>query len=351
VRVSGPEPSPPFTSESAFRQAFIAGLRRLAASEQPSALLLALGNVVAAPEACGELRHELAARLETCRASLPAWRSAPAAETGSDARLLARAVAVGAHQRAAAEERRVGPWRARLSPLRALRPRRMAERPALGLAVPFDEEGFHFDRPGLEPERFACASLGGSEVTLLYNKFPLGPLNSLLVPAIEQHQPQLLTPRLGEWAWAAAAELGSRLPGALLGYNSLGAYASVNHLHLQLLLEPNGLPILHPRWEHEGAGGSDRYPLPVTRLSSARELGSWLEETHEHGQAHNLLLAPGRAYGIRRRQQGTVPVAPWTTGLAFLELAGLVLLDDEAAYRTLGAQQIEHELGLVAEGS
>jgi len=220
----------------------------------------------------------------------------------------------------------------------------MAERPALALAEPFDEAGFHFDRPGLEPERFVRAPLGGREVTLLYNKFPLGPLNSLLVPAIEQHLPQRLTPALAEWAWAAAAELGSRVAGALLGYNSLAAYASVNHLHLQLMLEPAGLPILDARWEHQGAPGGERYPVPVARLSSARELGSWLAETHQREQAYNLLLAPGRAYAIRRRKQSTVTVAPWTTGVAFLELSGLVLLDDEAAYHRLDARQIEQEL-------
>jgi hypothetical protein len=187
-------------------------------------------------------------------------------------------------------------------------------------------------------------------VTLLYNKFPLGSLNSLLVPAIESHHPQRLTPELGRWAWAAATELGSRFAGPVLGYNSLGAHASVNHLHLQLLFEPHGLPIALPCWQHALGGGSERYPLPVAVLSSADELGAWLAESLALEAAHNLLLMPGRAYGIRRRRQDRIPSAPWTSGLAFLELAGVMLLMRDEDYRRLAEAPIEQHLRELAPG-
>jgi hypothetical protein len=121
-------------------------------------------------------------------------------------------------------------------------------------------------------------------------------------------------------------ELGRALPDAVVGFNSLGACASVNHLHLHLLVEPAGLPLASGGWTHEG--GPLPYPLRVERLGSPDELAGWVEQALAAGRAHHVLLTPGRAWGLLRAPQGQGTPAPWTTGVAFLEAAGVALVAD-----------------------
>ena len=77
---------------------------------------------------------------------------------------------------------------------------------------------------------------------LLYNKFPFVDLHSLLVPRRLENAPQFLHRHHHEAAWAMTLALGETLPGVGLGYNSFGAFASVNHLHFQLFLRPDSQP-------------------------------------------------------------------------------------------------------------
>jgi hypothetical protein len=96
------------------------------------------------------------------------------------------------------------------------------------------------------------------------------------------------------------------------------------------------------------AGGCERYPLPVATLASADELAAWLAESRALEAAYNLLLLPGRAYGIRRRRQDRVASTPWSSGLAFLELGGVMLLVRDDDYLGLEPGQIERQLRQLA---
>ncbi|XP_052867314.1 GDP-D-glucose phosphorylase 1 [Anopheles cruzii] len=105
--------------------------------------------------------------------------------------------------------------------------------------APFDASKFNFNRvaPGeilLELLVTADADSGASvPVTLLINNSPLSVFHSLVVPERAQQRAQHLTPS----AVRVALQLLYRLPDRRyrLAYNSPGALASVNHLHLHLV--------------------------------------------------------------------------------------------------------------------
>ena len=133
------------------------------------------------------------------------------------------------------------------APGRAAKPRSVqAEEP--NVTLHFDPSRFHFGRARADEWLLFLGRGGAAEClpplspgdALLANKFPLGPLSGLIVPRHHLQQPQLLT--------LPAIELGMSVAGAVaaheriaVGYNSLGAGASVNHLHFQLWMPPRPL--------------------------------------------------------------------------------------------------------------
>ncbi|XP_058063157.1 GDP-D-glucose phosphorylase 1 [Anopheles bellator] len=105
--------------------------------------------------------------------------------------------------------------------------------------APFDASKFNFNwvAPGEILLELAVTAGAGSgdrvPVTLLINNSPLSVFHSLVVPERTQQRAQSLTPS----AVRVALELLYRLPDRRyrLAYNSPGALASVNHLHLHLV--------------------------------------------------------------------------------------------------------------------
>jgi diadenosine tetraphosphate (Ap4A) HIT family hydrolase len=81
----------------------------------------------------------------------------------------------------------------------------------------------------------AAAAAGAREHALLINANPLMPLHGLLVPAPAACHPQVMTAALLREAALVGAALGASGSGLRLGFNSLGAWASVNHFHLHVL--------------------------------------------------------------------------------------------------------------------
>ena len=64
------------------------------------------------------------------------------------------------------------------------------------------------------------------------------------------------------------------LPGFAVGYNSIGACASVNQLHFQSFIRPEPLPIEQLRWRHNGGGDDHQVELAASqRVRAPQGLG------------------------------------------------------------------------------
>lgn len=118
----------------------------------------------------------------------------------------------------------------------------------------FDEDVFNFKKVKTSETLIQCQSqlnksqkLGLMEkftfvfgtTTFLVNNSPLTKYHSLICPRINESLPQILTKESIEFAIDAITGFNDR--SYRIGYNSLGALASVNHLHMHLIHVPEKL--------------------------------------------------------------------------------------------------------------
>ncbi len=342
------EPLPAlFGSPDALRDGFEQGLVRMLDHELLGAFVLVLANAGFEPQMWQRLRPSLQAAFASwCRrfddADPVVQGAAP-----DDVDVFERLRRLGFDRLTTTRWREVGPWQIQFNPLRALRPPRASSSVVNSLQRPFDSDGFHFNKPFLRREILWEGELCDAPLRLLYNKFPFAERHSLLVPYPERCRPQYLTAEDHSLVWRIVERLGATLPGLGIAYNAYGAYASINHLHLQCYVRgQGGYPIESARWKHNGGGQA--YPLPVQRLDDDKAAWSAVAALHAEGRAYNLLYRPGALYLVARRMQGGYRHSDWTSGFAWSELCGAITTFDEGDFTRLGAQDIESELARLA---
>ncbi len=340
--------NPPLTSRPALRQAFNAGLCAMLEGGGLGPFILVCANGSYDPDvqaATGEGLERLYRELDRdFRAALENGRDIRAVE--EDLLVFLKLRTVGLERLKATERRRAGAWEVQFNHLRAFRPKRIAARVPEGIRAPFDDGAFHFNKPFMQKEAFWSDALGGRDATLYYNKYPFADFHTLLVPERERQLPQYLTEDIHDWLWRLTLELGDTLDGVAVGYNAFGAFASVNHLHFQLCLKPEGFPVAAPGWRHNG-GGED-YPAACHAFVERDEAWRFIDGLHQKAQPYNLLYLPGRLYVFPRRKQGTYNQPAWTAGFTWHELAGGMIAFNREDYETLDDDAIRQALQGVA---
>ncbi len=337
----------PFDSEPGLRSAFTQGLVRLLAQDGMGAHVLVLANALFDPTLHAQLRDALArdfeARAGACRNALATGREP--GEALDDLLVFLKLMALGDAGVGPIQRRMAGPWEVQFNLLRAFRPQRMSGCVGCGTQVAFDPEGFHFNKHYLRPETLWVGQLLGHDVDLLYNKFPFVDLHGLLVPDREDCHPQFLSRGYHHYGWKLCAAMAGGLPGVGFGYSSYGAYASVNHLHLQMFVRESILPVEHARWSHNG--GTQDYPAVCIRFDQVDEAWRFLDRLHRRAQSYNLLYRPGQLFCLPRARQGDYEHSAWTGGYAWYEMAGGVVAFNADDYESLGEGAIAKELGRV----
>jgi len=250
--------------------------------------------------------------------------------------------AVGFERLQHTETRKAGPWEVQFNQLRSFRPKRITTQVPQTLHVPFDEAGFHFNKPFIQKEAFWAGKLSGRHATFYYNKYPFADFHGLLVPERESCLPQFLTEAHHHYVWQATLDLSRTLEGVGFAYNSLGAFASVNHLHFQMFVKPAGLPVMAAEWQHNG--GTDMYPAACEAFDTAASAWHFLGQLHEKNTPYNLLYSKGRAYVFPRQKQGCYQQPEWTSGFAWLEMAGGMITFNRESYLNLDEETIAQEL-------
>ncbi|MGE5318572.1 MAG: hypothetical protein ACM3KD_00190 [Hyphomicrobiaceae bacterium] len=340
-------PSSPFTSLPALQRAFADGLAAmLEAHRGLGVYILALANAAYDPKLWGQLSPVLATRHAELAAALTATlRDGQAlAEPDDDVLVFLKLLTIGFGHMKTMESRRAGPWELSFNPIRALRPPRNSGMKFESLLRPFDAAGFHFNKPFLAKEILWQGELAGKAVRLLYNKFPFARLHGLLVPESLQQMPQYLAPEMHGWAWELCAQSG--VPGLCLGYNSLGAGASVNHLHFQSFVQAQPLPLQNPRFIHNGGRAS--YPLPCQRFTDAESAWIRLDQLHQRNLPYNLIYAKDCLHLVARVPQDSGRLSAQSRGYGWSEMAGAVTLFSRDAFESLGATDVEAELARFA---
>lgn len=336
-----------FSSSSAFHDAFAEGLAGLLQRGGLGPFILACANATFDRNLFAAMDGRLAALYGALRDdyldALENGRDIQAVE--EDLLVFLKIQAVGLERLKATERRRVGPWEVQFNHLRSFRPKRIASRVPERLWQPFDEGAFHFNKGFMQKEAFWAGELYGRHATLYYNKYPFVDYHGLLVPERDSCLSQYLTEAHHFYLWEATRELAGSLPGVGFGYNSLGAFASVNHLHFQMFVKPAGFPAMDACWRHNG--GDRPYPARCEGFDDARSAWTRIHELHEAETPYNLLYVAERLYVFPRRKQGSYPQPGWTSGFTWHEQAGGIIAFNREDYEKLDEVEIERELALV----
>ncbi len=158
--------------------------------------------------------------------------------------------------------------------------------------------------------------------------------------------PQYLTREYHQLAAELVVQQQSVLPGLYLGYNSLGAYASVNHLHFHAVIRERELPVEAEHWTHRG--GTRDYPLSVRLFDSISDSWEYIETLHAAGQTYNVLYTHYGIYLLVRKAQNTVEVPVCMQGAGWPELCGEVALAAMPEDMNTIAAQITEGLSLLS---
>lgn len=207
-------------------------------------------------------------------------------------------------------------WQTQYNQLRTFKPRRNATQKIKSVYKKFDEKGFNFNKPFLKTERFKKCKCVGIEVSLFYNKFPFVPCHTLLVPEQEKNHPQFLRKKFHYYA----SDLIKSIDGFAIGYNSIGAFASVNHLHFQLFVENEQMPVCSNIWKHNG--GKKEYPAKCFLFTSKAKSWQLISYLHKKNIPYNILYTKEKTYIFPVNFQKNHRKTIFPLGFAWIELSG-----------------------------
>ena len=332
-----------FDSAEAYQSAFFSGLREmLQGYDELGVFILVLANAMIDPDAWESLSGPLQKKFDR----LASFHGSSLDDANDDRQVFRQLMKLGFDSIQPILLRHVGPWELQFNPLRTLRPARMTAAALQGISAPFNPDGFHFAKPFLRKETLWRGPLAGRDVSLLYNKVPFTQLMGLLVPEARDGQPQFLQHADHAYIWRLLDQLGQSMPGVGLGYNSFGAYASVNHLHFHLFMRETALPIAFDRWSHNG--GNEPYPASCSRFNSESEAWRYIQDLHARKIPYNLLLFPGLLYCLPRSAQGGRELPVWSGGYGWYDMAGGCVPLSEQHFQQLDEQQLAAELCAVS---
>jgi len=201
-----------------------------------------------------------------------------------------------------------------------------------------------FNKPFLSREILWQGKLRNIPVRILYNKFPFADYHGLLVIEPEQQKPQFLQRQDIVKTQQILSEI-ANLQGVGLAYNSMTAYASVNHQHWQMFLSELAYPIEHTNWAHNS--GTTHYPLRVECFRSITDAWPQIDRYQQSNSGFNLFVRADKTYLVKRKKQGQYQHSKWTSGFAWSEIMGNIMTTNLQDYEQLTAADIEQELKLL----
>jgi len=332
-----------FDNPNVFHNAFADGLAEMLENDGLGVYILVLANASYDPSIFETLQPRLVSRFdELANVFQNGMEDAP-----DDVQVFERLMKIGLDQLHVREYRQLGPWQVQFNQLRSFRPPRMSDVRVDSLSLPFNTQGFHFNKAFLQKEILWEGLLQGNHCRLLYNKFPFVDHHCILVIDPDKNRPQFITPEAHQYIWRLCESLAPALPNVGFGYNAYGAAASVNHQHFQMYMRSDGgYPVENNCWQHNG--GEDKYPIACYKQGESDAAWQFIESLHESNTAYNLLYRPGLLYVLPRRMQGHFEYAGWLTGIGWADVMGEVTAFNRKDYERVNRQQLEEQFNNAA---
>ncbi len=339
----------PFSSVDNFREQFNLGLHQLLDKQQLGTFILCLANATNDANLFEQLKTALRTQFDMLfdqyHQALKTGVQINAVE--EDLLVFLKLYALGFENIQLTSQRTESNWLCQYNQLRSFRPKRMGNFQHNGeMFTPFVENQFHFNKPFMAKECFWSGQFNNKSLDIFYNKYPFADLHSLIVPERESCLPQFLNQKMHDYIWQLTQDIAINIPVVGLGYNSYGAYASVNHLHFQMFVSEQGLPVSHMQWKHNG--GDLDYPLKLVVCDDINQSWKAINDLHSKKQPYNLLYMPEKVYIIPRQLQATVEAPEWSSGFTWYEMSGAMLLFNQKNHLSLTSEEIA---GLLKQNS
>lgn len=319
----------------AFRQLFVDKMRSMLSPEQAGAFILVLANSMQDTELSDSLKNDIDSTFNAVGRNID---NNTIDITGDDLAVFRALTQTGVESLTTWQAAGIDAWQMVFNPMRALRPARASNEVVDVICRPFDADKFNFNKPFLRPEILWEGVCLGKPMRVLYNKFPFAPYHLIIVPDPDLQLPQYLTAEYHRLIWNLVEQQQDMLPGIGVGYNSLGACASVNQLHFQSFIQQQALPVEMQQWMHNG--GSVAYPMQCIAFTSIEQSWQQIEDFHNSNQPYNLLYRPGCCYLLPRKMQGSDGVMPRVQGAGWIEECGVFNVADKAELESVSAEEL-----------
>ncbi|XP_045504652.1 GDP-D-glucose phosphorylase 1 isoform X2 [Colias croceus] len=221
----------------------------------------------------------------------------------------------------------------------------------------FDKNKFNFCKVSPEEVIFQFWRENKNDVhTILVNVSPINKYHSLLCPSVNKMLPQMITLESLQLVIDLYTMAGDR--DLRIGFNSLCAMASVNHLHYHLFIVSQNLPvetvkcknIKGPIWVIQ------YYPIPAFCFeitTSAIEMYKIIEYFFKKSIAHNIFVTRGRCFESdsethrvliwpRKSSSGAKQLTEMNAGVC--ELSGWFPVYSAEDYENIDIKSLEAEL-------
>lgn len=334
-------------SSTHYKQAFEEGLSRILQHKTAGTFILACANLFQHPEFLKNNRVQLNEAYTCIKQRYQAYqkKGQQPDDAPDDITVMTSLIDIGLHNLQDVEYRKIEfndvDFLLNYNQLRSFRPARMSTADNLELDMPFNEDGFHFDKPFLAKESFAEGECEGKQLSLLYNKFPFIHYHALLVVDKARHNNQYLTQDTLNYIVRLHARTQQNCPDFVMTYNSLGAGASVNHLHFHTYIQITPLPVFSQAFGHNG--GKLPYPASCLVLNSATEAWKIIETLQKNNMPYNLLFKNKKIYCLPRKIADKEYVGMDVNTYGWSQMAGLInvengeLLDEITADKVISS--------------
>ena len=336
-----------FNSSIEYKKIFNQGLIELAKDDGLGTFLLAMANATFDQDIYQQIKSLLQENFVTLEKKYTECftQGKKNNEVDEDLLVFLKMICVGFENLKTTDFRNESDWELQFNHIRGFRPNRMTKQKIESIYLKFSAAEFNFNKPFLAKERLWEGEYNNKPLSLYYNKYPFAHYHTLLVPEREKQLPQFLELSQHNMMWEFIESVGEGMNGIGVGYNSRGAFSSVNHLHFQLFLREKDLPVTATKWLHNG--GAELYPAACHVFTKCKESSEFIAHLHDANIAYNLLYFPGVVYCFPRKMQGSYTHAEWTPGFSWYELAGGILTANQDSFSALQISDINAEFKLL----
>ena len=334
-----------FSSETSFKQAFDNGLISLLNKHQSAGtFILALANFIQHPSLLNvnqPLVKQTYSKLAQ-QYQLAKEQGLTPDDAADDYNVMSSLIKLGLDNISPLKHRSCGDekWSLYFNQLRSFRPERMSATHIESINIDFDKNTFNFNKPFLKKEIFIEQQLNNKQASLLYNKFPFADYHGLLVLEREQEFNQFLSEEIFHYIYQLFQDISQTLPEQIIAYNSIGAGASVNHLHFQSCLMKQPLSLFDKQWTHNN--GLTEYPAPCKVFNQAENSWAYINKLQSTNTPFNLIFYNQRLYCLPRKLNNqinsSIPQIGW------FEMAGGFSLPNRTIFDSIGSTEIARVL-------